>query len=133
MFRPLLTNMIRENSAERVEQTRGTSGWRGEFASQENKVKMRMPRRRSPPKLLLGRVLARAPDLAEQVRQTAERVHEQAQEARRLTDIARQQTEIGRELSQAGRDEARAVTASIKESVGNAGKGARRRSDKHER
>ena len=74
----------------------------------------------------LKRVLARAQELAEQVRETAERVHQEAQEARRLIQIARQQAERGWELSRAGREEARAAVASIKWSIDTAGNGKRR-------
>ena len=86
--------------------------------------------RRSPEEPLLNRVLARARELAEQVRATAERVHQEAQEARRLTEIARRQAERGRELSRAGREEAREVANSIKWSIDTAGNGKLRPSGK---
>jgi methyl-accepting chemotaxis protein len=81
-----------------------------------------MARQRIPREALLKSVLKRARDLARQVRQTAEYVQEQAKEAHRLTEIARQQAERGRELSREGRREARAVTESIRWSVGSPGK-----------
>ena len=81
---------------------------------------------------LLDRVLARARDLAEQVRETAERVHVEAKEAHRLTAIARRQAETGRELSRAGHNEARAVTDWIKRSGDIAGNGRRYQSDNDE-
>jgi hypothetical protein len=91
-----------------------------------------MALRRSSPTTLLDRVLARARDLAAEVRQTSERVHEAAKEAHRLTEIARHQSERGRELSRGGRREARAVVGSIKESVDGAADGGRRWSGKDE-
>jgi len=80
-------------------------------------------RRRSRPEPPLSRVLARAQELAEQVRETAERVHQEAKEAHRLTELARQQAERGRELSKIGREEARAVAHSIKWSIDTSGNG----------
>jgi len=77
--------------------------------------------RRSSEKPLLNRVLARARELAEEVREAAERVQQQAKEAHRLTELARQQAERGRELSKAGRDEAREVVNSINWSIDTAG------------
>ena len=85
-----------------------------------------MARRRIPQGPQLNRVLARAHELAEQVRETAERVHQEAKEAHRLTELARQQAERGRELSKAGREEAREVVNSVKWSVDTAGNGKRR-------
>ena len=84
--------------------------------------------RRSPEETSLNRILARARELAEQVRATAERVHQEAQEARRLTEIARSQAERGRELS-ASREKAREVVNSIKWSIDTArdGKAPHRR------
>jgi hypothetical protein len=75
----------------------------------------------------LNRVLARAQQLAEEVRETAERVRQQAQEAHRLTGIARQQAERGWELSKAGREEARAVADWLKWSVNNIAGNSKRR------
>ena len=111
-----------------VERDGGTEANRGEFVSLERKVNTRMARRRIPQGPQLNRVLARAHELAEQVRETAERVHQEAQEARRLIQIARQQAERGWELSRAGREEARAAVASIKWSIDIAGNGKRRAS-----
>ena len=91
----------------------------------ERKVNTRMARRRIPQGPQLNRVLARAHELAEQVRETAERVHQEAKEAHRLTELARQQAERGRELSKAGREEAREVVNSVKWSV-DTGNGKRR-------
>jgi len=85
--------------------------------SWERKVKIMTVRRRSRPEPPLNRVLARAQELAEQVRETAERVHQKAREAHRLTELAREQVERGRELSKSGREEARAVVDSIKWSI----------------
>jgi hypothetical protein len=79
-----------------------------------------------------GCVLAKARELAEQVRLTAERVHRQALEAHRLTDIARREAERGRELSRAGRGEARSVNGSIEWSVDTAPQTGRHLSDKNE-
>ena len=98
----------------------------------ERKVNTRMARRRIPQGPQLNRVLARAHELAEQVRETAERVHQEAKEAHRLTELARQQAERGRELSKARREEARAVVESIKWSVDTAGNGERRASGRDE-
>ena len=89
-------------------------------------------RRRSPQDPLLKRVLARAQELAEQVRETAERVHQEAKEAHRLTELARHQAERGRELSKAGREEAREVVNSVKWSLDTAGNGKRRASGNDE-
>jgi hypothetical protein len=89
-------------------------------------------RRRSPDEPVLNRVLARARELAEQVRTTAERVHQEAEEARRLTEIARRQAERGRELSEAGREEAREVVNSIKWGIDTTGNGKLRPSGKDE-
>jgi hypothetical protein len=91
-----------------------------------------MAKGRSPEELLLNRVLARARELAEQVRATAERVHQEAQEARRLTEIARKQAERGRELSEAGREEAREVINSIKWSIDTSWNDKRRASTKND-
>jgi hypothetical protein len=85
-------------------------------------------RRLSPEEFLLKRVLARAQELAEQVREIAERVHLEAKEAHRLTQIARQHAARGRELSEAGRAEARAVIDSVKWNVDTAGNARRGRS-----
>jgi hypothetical protein len=60
-------------------------------------------------------LLARARDLASQVRQAAEWVRQQAREARRLTAIARGEAERGRALSRRTRRQAR-------EAPGSAGK-----------
>jgi hypothetical protein len=91
------------------------------------KVKIWMARqRRSSEGPLLKQVLARARELAGEVRETAERVHQQAKESHRLTDIARQQAKRGRELSKAGRSEARAVADWLKSSADIAGNGKRR-------
>jgi len=73
-----------------VERDGGTEANRGEFVSLERKVNTRMARRRIPQGPQLNRVLARAHELAEQVRETAERVHQEAKEAHRLTELARQ-------------------------------------------
>jgi hypothetical protein len=91
-------------------------------------MRTRVPQRQSSREVVLSRVLARARDLAEQVRKTAERVHQEAQEAHRLTKIARDQSERGRELSKAGREEAREVVNGLKWQVNTAGNGKRRRS-----
>jgi hypothetical protein len=91
------------------------------------KVNVGMAQRPSP-EGRLNRVLARAQELAEQVRETAERVHQQARESRRLIDIARQQTERGRELSKTGRQEARAVIESLKWRANTDGNGKHRQS-----
>ena len=96
--------------------------------SLERKVNTRMARRRIPQGPQLNRVLARAHELAEQVRETAERVHQEAKEAHRLTELARQQAERGRELSKAGREEAHEVVNSVKWSVDTAGNGKSRAS-----
>ena len=80
----------------------------------------------------LNRLLARAQELADQVRETAERVRQQAQEAHRLTGIARQQAERGWELSKAGREEARAVADWLKWQVDTATNGKHRASGKKE-
>jgi hypothetical protein len=102
-----------------------------QFVSRGQKGKSSMAQqRRSPEESLLNRVLARARELAEQVRATAERVHQEAQEARRLTEIARRQAKRGRELSEAGREEAREVANSTKWSIDTAGKGKLRPSGK---
>ena len=100
--------------------------------SLERKVKIMTVRRRSRRESMLSRVLARAQQLAEEVRQTAERVRQEAQEAHRLTELARQQAERGRELSKARREGARAVVESIKWSVDTAGNGERRASGRDE-
>ena len=81
---------------------------------------------------LLKRVLARAQELAEQVRETAERVHQEAKEARRLTEMARQHAERGRELSEAGRAEARAVVDSVRWNVDTTSNAKRGRSGEDE-
>jgi methyl-accepting chemotaxis protein len=86
-----------------------------------HKVNIAMAQRLNPEGHRLARVLARAQELAEQVRETAERVHQQARESRRLIDIARQQTERGRELSKTGREEARAVVNGLKRQANTAG------------
>jgi vacuolar-type H+-ATPase subunit E/Vma4 len=91
-------------------------------------VNIGMAQRLTPERPLLARVLARARDLAEEVRLTAERVHQQAQEAHRLTATARQQAERGRELSKVGREEARAVINAVKWSLDTAGNGKSRTS-----
>jgi hypothetical protein len=83
---------------------------------------------RPSPEGRLNRVLARAQELAEQVRETAERVRQQARESRRLIDIARQQTERGRVLSKTGRQEARAVIESLKWRANTDGNGKHRQS-----
>ena len=92
-------------------------------------MKTRMARRRTTPEADLKRVLARAKDLAHEVRQTAERVHREASEAHRLIEIARYQAEKGRELSKTARREVNSVRASIEGSLNNTSNGVRRRSD----
>ena len=76
--------------------------------------------------LLRERVLQKARQLAEQVRQIAERVHQQALESRRLTEIARQQCARGRDLSRSGHREVESVRTSIKWSFDAALKAERR-------
>ena len=88
-------------------------------------------RRRSPQGPLRNRVLARAQELAKQVRETAERVHREVQEAHRLTELARREVERGRELSKPGQEEASAVVDSIKWSI-DTGNGKRRASGNDE-
>jgi hypothetical protein len=94
------------------------------------KMKTRMARRRTTPEADLERVLARAKDLAQEVRQTAERVHREADEAHRLIEIARHEAEKGRELSKTTLREVNSVRASIEGSFNNTGNGVRRRPDK---
>jgi hypothetical protein len=72
------------------------------------------------------RVLAKARDLAEQVRQTAERVHQEAQESRRLTEIARRYSEKGRQLLKSGRAGAPTELEPISWSLENTRKSERR-------
>jgi hypothetical protein len=71
-----------------------------------------MARRRSLTQTQLDRVLARARDLAEQVRQTAQRVQQEAKKAHRLTQIARRTAETSQKPSTTGRKEALAVGGS---------------------
>jgi methyl-accepting chemotaxis protein len=91
-------------------------------------VNICMAQQLTPQRRILDRVLARARELAEEVRQTAERVHQQAREAHRLTETARQQAERGRELSKMGREEARGVIDAVKWSLDTAGNGKSRAS-----
>jgi hypothetical protein len=93
------------------------------------KMKTSVPPRQSSREVVLGRVLARARELAGEVRETAERVHQQAKESHRLTEMARHQAERGRELSKAGREEARDVVVDwLKWQVDVTANGKRRRS-----
>jgi hypothetical protein len=96
------------------------------------KVNIGMVQRPNPEGRRLNRVLARAQELADQVRETAERVHQQVQETHRLIGIAQQQAERGRELSKAGREEARAVVDWLKWQVDITARGNRRQSGSDE-
>jgi vacuolar-type H+-ATPase subunit E/Vma4 len=90
-----------------------------------------MPDSATNSQLAYSRILKKARDLAEQLRETAERVHQQALETHRLTKIARLESERGRELSRAGRQGARAVLGSIKSSLDTSRKAGRPLWDKN--
>jgi hypothetical protein len=84
------------------------------------------------PRSLRDRVLRKARDLAQEVREIAERVHCQALEAQRLTMIAKQQSQRGQDLSRSGHQGIESVADSIKGSLTAALKAERRLTGKEE-
>lgn len=75
---------------------------------------------------LRDRVLQKARELAEEVREISVRVHQEALESHRLIEIARRQSERGRDLSRAGHQEVDSVRTSIKWSLDAAAEAERR-------